>query len=312
MKYRRKLDKKTNRELTIEALEILKKEGIDVTKIAPKRRVNGEKNYILLKDVRDENIDKIIKKYDLDPNLKIGSQIYILRTKTHILNYDEKERIEKLGIKKQEKETKNKIFKNNIEEAIYIFEKLHEKGVDIPFIQKNIGDRFTKLKDIHAPNILNIIEELGLESEYPIGLRKAIIEAEYKNRRNDYHFEKEEKEKVDKLGILNTIGTNVKETLRILERLSKDGVDISLAGKRIKLANGLSRDRYIFEIEDKNIEKILKKNNIPKFLLIGKRIKQIERIMNNNKIDDSIRKELSQKMLDYKIIKYKKSREERE
>ena len=96
-----KKDKKTKRECAIEALEILKKEGIDITKIAPKRSFKGVKRYIYLREVRDERIDEIIERHGLDPNLNLGSQIYIMRTKFQNFDIFEQTRIEDLRYKEK-------------------------------------------------------------------------------------------------------------------------------------------------------------------------------------------------------------------
>lgn len=190
MGYIRK-NRKTNREYAIEALEILKKEGIDVNNIAPKRSFNGVKRYIFLKEVRDDRINEIIERYGLNPNLNLGSQIYIMRTKYEILKDDEKDRVLNLGIKKRNINLGNSSgedFSNQIQETLFILEKLREDGVDTAFIPQIINGTTSYLKNIDCPEIETIIRKLGLSEDLPIGRRISTVIAEYsKNNKRHYY-----------------------------------------------------------------------------------------------------------------------------
>ena len=279
MKYKRNGNRKTNRELTIEALEILQAEGIDVSQIAPMRRVNGERIAIKLKDVRDDRIGEILDKYKdmLDPNLQIGNQIKIMRQ--HIDSFDgvEQKRILKLGIKKHEipLDQKSRPFRNQIEEALYILEELKEEGIDIPMIPQTVDRKLSHLSDIESPRTMSIIKKLGLKPDYLIGSKMRTISWEYSGRKHEYHFGEKEKKRVEELGFLNDTKTNIEQTLSVLEQLAEFGIDISTAGSEITLEDGTTRKRYIYEIEDENIERAIEQLKLPKYMLIGKRIDQV-------------------------------------
>ena len=280
MKYKRSGDKKTNRELTIEALEILQAEGIDVGQIAPMRKVNGKRIAIKLKDVKDDRIAEILDKYKdiLDPNLQIGIQIKIMRSNMDSFDEVEQKRILKLGIKKHKLpiDQKPRTFRNQIEEALYILEELKKEGIDIPMISQTINHRLSRLSDIESPKTMSIIKKLGLKPEYLIGSKIRTISWEYSGRKHDYHFGERERKRVEELGFLNDTKTNIEQTLTVLEQLVELGIDISTAGSEITLEDGTTRKRYICEIEDENIEKAIEQLKLPKYMLIGKRIDHIQ------------------------------------
>lgn len=290
--------KKTKKEETIEILEILNKEGIDTGKIAPRRKQNGERVFITLGDIKDERIRDIIQRYNLDSNFNIGQQIKSFRTKADSLTEVERKRIEKLGIKKQDDslEQKTKPFRNQIEEAIYILEKLQQEGIDIAFISKRKDGKFIKLRDINAPQILAILERLGLDPDYPIGYKLDIISREYIGQKGDYHFGEQERQRVEQLGIFNSLASKHIQTLDILEKLKKAGIDISTAKQEVETGEGKTRGRYICELEDENIEGVLKQLNLPKYYLIGDRVKQIYIISNNERVSATKRDEMKSRL----------------
>ena len=276
MKYTRKGNKKTQRETVLETLELLEKEGIDVSKIATRKKFNGERRYILLKEIRDDRISDLIEKYNLDPNMRVGEQIKIMRQKSDCFTEVEQKRILRLGIKKHEKplDQKSRAFKNQIEEALYILEELKEEGIDIPLIPRSINGKLSTLSDIDSPKTMAIIKKLGLKPEYPIGSKMRTISWEYSGKKQDYHFKEKERKRTESLGFLNNIETNVEQTLTMLEQLAELGIDISSANKEITLKDGTTRRRYIYEIEDENIDSAIEQLHIPKYTLIGKRIAQ--------------------------------------
>ena len=79
------------------------------------------------------------------------------------------------------------------------------------------------------------------------------------------------------LGFLNNIETNVEQTLTMLEQLAELGIDISSANEDITLKDGTTRRRYIYEIEDENIDSAIEQLHIPKYTLIGQRIAQAQK-----------------------------------
>ena len=274
-------------EIALEILEILEKEGIDVSAISPRRTFKGEKRCILLKEVRDERIDDLIKKYNFDPNFNLGAQIRDLRKKLETYPEVDQKRILKLGIKKHEipLDQQKRAFRNQIEEALYILEELKEEGVDTALIPQSTNGKLTQLRDIDSPKTKAIIKKLGLKEEYLIGSKMRTISWEYTGKKHDYHFGDKERKRVEALGFLNDTRTNIEQTLLMLEQLAELGIDVSSANKEIELKDGTTRRRYICEIEDENIDVALEKLQIPKYTLIGQRIEQAQRI-SSDRVDD--------------------------
>ena len=306
MRYQRK-SKKNNRELALEALEILEKEGIEVSEIAPRRKFNGERRFILLKEVRDERIGAIIEKYNLDPNLSLGMQIDTMRKKVERFDEVERNRILKLGIKKHEKplDQQSRPFRNQIQETLYILEQLKSEGIDIPFIPQSIKGGTSHLIDIDCPKIQGIIRQLGLKPDFPIGVKMRTIAQEYHGQKNDYHFEEKERKRVDELGFLNDTEKNVQQTIEILELLQNNGIDIASASSDITLKSGETRRRYACEIESDNIEQVLEQLQIPKYLVIGKRIDQVMRYIYKDGFEQENRDTVKEKLKELGIMQYR-------
>ena len=65
----------------------------------------------------------------------------------------------------------------------------------------------------------------------------------------------------------------------MLEQLAELGIDISSANEDITLKDGTTRRRYIYEIEDENIDSAIEQLHIPKYTLIGQRIAQAQRTL---------------------------------
>lgn len=306
MKYKR-VSRKTDRELVLEALELLQKEGIDVSEIAPRRKFNGERRHILLKEIRDERIGELIEKYNLDPNLKVGIQIDYMRKKSETFDEVERNRILKLGIKKHEipLDQQSRPFKNQIQETLYILESLKEEGIDIPFIPQQVNGSTSQLIDIDCPKIQGIIRQLGLKNDFPIGVKMKTIAKEYYGTKHDYHFGDKEKKRVDDLGFLNDMEVNVQHTIEVLEQLQKAGVDISSASDEITLKSGETRRRYAYEIESENIEQILEQLQIPKYFVIGKRIDQALRYINKDTYKQENRDAIREKLKNLGIMQHR-------
>ncbi len=87
----------------IDILEILKQEGIDVSKIKQAKSVNGEIKSTILSDVVEQSK---IEKYDLDSKYNIGRAINQAKsaykgTGTCTITEEEKRKLEELGIIKE-------------------------------------------------------------------------------------------------------------------------------------------------------------------------------------------------------------------
>lgn len=293
-------------EIALEILEILEKEGIDVSAIAPQRKFKGERRFILLKEVRDERISDLIKKYNFDPNFNIGAQIKDLRKKLESYPEVDQKRILKLGIKRHEipLDQQKRAFRNQIEEALYILEELKEEGIDIPLIPQSTNGKLTQLIDIDSPKTKAIIKKLGLKEEYLIGSKMKTISWEYTGKKHDYHFGDKERKRVETLGFLNDTRTNIEQTLLILEQLADLGIDVSSANKEIELKDGTTRRRYICEIEDENINTALEKLQIPKYTLIGQRIDQAQRALKDRTDDEEFKSDIKDRLKKLGIMKY--------
>lgn len=273
---RRNYEVDKDRDEALRILELLDKEGADVSSLSPKRKINGKKVFRILKELRVNNIDEIIEKYNLDPEFRIGYRINEMRH--HPENYDgaSKKRIEALGIKKQEK-TQAKyqiggVFRNQIEEALYVLEKLNESGIDTAYIKWFKNGKYTELKDIECPDIQKLLKDLGLDPEYPISRKVAVIRLEYQQNRGEYRFGDKERERVDKLGLFNIGETNAFQTVDVLEKLNEAGIDLSSIDEPIVDKDGNERGRFLCEIDDPNINQVIEQLGLPKYYMISKRL----------------------------------------
>ena len=179
------LDNKRGYVDTIEVLELLKSEGVDVRMIRVAKNVNGVKSNTVLREIKQYGIDieKIMKKYYLDGDYPIGVKISELRKVNNgrrddiVFTEDEKTRIEELGIMEK---------KTSMEELLDILETLKSENIKIHLIRKVKGYDFNGkvlyncIRDIEDDRIDEIIKKYDLDKEYPIGykidtLKKAYI-----------------------------------------------------------------------------------------------------------------------------------------
>ena len=308
-----KKDKKTKREYAIEALEILKKEGIDVSNIAPKRRFNGVKRYIFLREVRDDRINEIIKKYNLNPNLNLGSQIYIMRTKIEKFNFYDRDRVLALGIKKKDiylSNSSGKDFQNQIKETLYLLEQLRNEGIDTAFIPRIVNGKIACLKDIDCPEINQIIKKLGLSEDLPIGKKIIVIIEEYSdgNKRHSYEKSEDDVEKIRRLGLQNSYEKNIRETMSVLGMLIERGIDITSIKKDIINPDGTKRKRYLFEINDERIEEVIRELDLPRYYLIGKRLIQVKSYMISEKYPKDEREAIKKQLIEWNLYRDREKR----
>lgn len=176
----------------------------------------------------------------------------------------------------------NKRFKNIIDETLYVMEELKKCGADVAFIPQSINGKTTKLGDVEIPDIEEFCKTVNFDIDYPIGSRMKTIKDEYRGNKHDYCFKESERNRTENLGFLNSTNQNIIETLNYLEILKENGIDLSTAKKSIVDKNGKERKRYICEIKDEKINEVITEYGIPKYLLIGKRIKQIKKAIIEN------------------------------
>lgn len=163
---------KTSIQQTLDILETLKKEGIDVTKIQQFIRENGRQRGSYLCEIDDDNIEEVLQILHLDRNYPIGQristmlQVYKGKANGGVITESDRRRIEALGLIKE---------KSSIEETLDILESLKEQGIDVTKIRRTVKEngkeRKIYLYEIENENIEQIIGELGLDRDYPIGAK---------------------------------------------------------------------------------------------------------------------------------------------
>lgn len=104
---------------------------------------------------------------------------------------------------------------------------------------------------------------------------------------------------------------NVQQTIEILEQLKNNGIDVVSAYSDITLKSGETRRRYICEIENENIEQLLEQLQIPKYLVIGKRLDQAVRYIYNDSFKQENRDAIKEKLKELGIMQYRTEIDER-
>lgn len=262
-------------ERTLDILEILKKEGIDISKIT----LNKGEGDILLKELEHQGIDimPIIEKYKLNPEYPIGESIRKVRLgyrrKRYTMTDKARKKAETLGILSK---------KTSITELIEILEILKKEGIDVRKISfsKKVNGKSepVKLSDIKyvGVDINEVIKKYSLNPNYLIGSKLHALWASY-NSVGNCVISEEEKKKVDELGILKIEEKRrgrMDESIEILKILQKEGVDI----RKIPLKNDDNKSIVCIEdIKQKgiNINEIIKKYKLDPKYPIGYKIRVI-------------------------------------
>jgi len=199
------------------------------------------------------------------------------------ITQSDKNRIEALGFIKEQR--------SSTEETLDILEQLKEEGVDVTKIQmkstRETGkERSTYLYEIQYEKIEEIIEKLGLDRNYPIGFKMSRMLQAYRGTGTGKITESDRK-RIEVLGIIRE-KTVIEETLEILVKLETEGIDISGIKKTIG-DNGKRRHIYLHEIQNEDIEEIIKKLEIDRMFPLGKKMNDIIQAYNgtnNMKIPD--------------------------
>ena len=216
--------KKAKIQEILEILEILKNNGIDLTRVKREIKRDGKYRSSLLKEIEQPGIDimRIIEQYSLNPNWKIGYRILELnrfyKELTNLNMTEEKERIEKLG----------KIeVKTEAAKTLELLELLEQNGVDVTKINMIIRIDGTRrgvlLKEINQPeiDIMKIIEKYGLDPNDNIGGKIQRINQGYKGRADNPITEKD-KQKAERLGIIRNKLTNKEKEQQQLQDKAKE------------------------------------------------------------------------------------------
>lgn len=268
---------------TLEIVEILVNNGIDISKIKISKKIDNKQTMLKLKHI--PGLEQIILDNDLDEEYPIGQRIADLRrtvrgTGSCSITKEQLEKIKKLGLmdkrSKKTSENEEKIRKTKVNETLDILEILDRSGINITkillFKVKKGKAVSAKLKDILG--ISKILEEYSLDPEYPIGMRITNLKQAMKGKRPP-KLTSEQIERAMKLKLIEIKrGNVVDEIINVLNLLKIHG--ISLQGIQIKKReNGKLYYKKLKDIS--NTEQIIKKYDLDGEMLIGARIEKLIR-----------------------------------
>lgn len=257
-------------------LNILRKEGIDLSGIKQTNTVKGKTIPTKLSDV--VSLD-ILEKHGLDGEYKIGAYITLAKTACNgnsrlTITEEDKEKIERF-----------RLFDRNSdrEKAIKILERLQKAGIDTSSIPAMIRDKKGEKSFAIASEVVenDILEKCKIDPEYKLGSKIHYLRQAYKGV---YPITEEERVRIEKLKILEEGRTSISDLIPILKDLQSEGVDITKI-QSITRKNG--KRRYVV-LSDIITEEILKKYNWdgdyrigPKILTAKLAYKGIRNISNN-------------------------------
>ena len=265
-----KLNKKSKISELIEVLGKLKESEIDVSKLPISKNLDGKIYYLQLKDIVNP---EIIEQNGLDGEYSIGEQIHNARYAykgkgTSAIENEDKTKLEELGIVKLNEKSK-------VSELIEVLEKLKESGIDVSKIQiiKTInGERkYQKVKDVVSSEI---IEQNGLDGEYPIGRQINNAITTYNaikdpKRKSTYKMEEEDMRKLEDLGIVKlNKKSKISELIEILEKLEKAEIDVS----KIKFSKIIDGKQIYKKLKDVVSSEIIEQNRLDGEYPIGRQI----------------------------------------
>lgn len=269
---------KTSTTITIEILQILKQNGVQINNIKKNLcdRKSTEKSSSFLKDIKqgEINIIDIIKRYNLNPYYKIVSKIDTLIDcyNGKIPGYtnfteDERKMVDDLGLDTEKKDS--------IDYSLEILETLVENGVNlfqiITTLKGNNRVKNTLLKEIEQPgiDIEEIIGKNALNPNLSIGYIIARLN-KYYNNPSKSKMSDEQIERFKKLGMIENTSA-IDCDLSILRVLHENGVDLPNAQKNSKQIYENKRTLRLGDINQRgiDIEKIIKENNLEPDIRIG-------------------------------------------
>ncbi len=269
-------DSQTSIKKFIYILNILKKEGINVSEIKQTNTVDGKTEYTKLSDIVSSDI---LEKYNLDGEYKIGARITSVKSEYKgnarlAITEEDRQKIEEF-----------KLFSRTADraKAIEILEKLQQAGIDtssIPAMIKNeAGERtFARASDVVD---MEILKECNINPAYKLGTKIHYLRQAYKG---EYPITEEEKAKITALRIIKEGRTSIKDLITMLESLKQEGIDIT----KIKHVITVAGQRRYVVLSDIISEEILRKHNWNGDYKIGAKIstaklayKGIRNISNN-------------------------------
>ena len=232
----------------IEKLEILKEQGVDVSKIKSKDTIKklAEKSEVEITEKQAQNLgiklddkignakDKVVEGYKGKYGRRKPTQEQI-------------QKILELGITIEREE------KNFCEEFICKMQKLKELGIDVSKIQqKDTIEKVIKREGLEIT--AEQAEELGIELEYKIGTKRNNIIGAYRGRGRYQKLTQEQISTLLELGVSLEKRDSCQEFIEILEKLNELGVDITNIKQKDTIETLAQRSNK--KITDRQVEKI--------------------------------------------------------
>lgn len=257
-------------------LNILRKEGIDLSGIKQTNTTNGKTVPTKLSDIVSSDI---LERQGLDGEYKIGTYITLAKSACNgksrlTISEEDKEKIERF-----------KLFDRNSdrEKAIKTLEKLQKAGIDTSSIPAMIRDEKGEKSFAIASEVIenDILEKCKIDPKYKLGSKIHYLRQAYKGV---YPITEEERTRIEKLEIIEEGRTSISDLIPILKNLQSEGIDITKI-QSVIMKNG--KRRYVV-LSDIVSEEILKKYNWdgdyrigPKILTAKLAYKGIRNISNN-------------------------------
>lgn len=272
---------------TLKVARILSANGVDLTKIKLSKVVDGKQQYILLGEIKQEGIDigKIIEENNLDSEFPYGKRIEALRSA-----YRGKHEYAITEIEKREAEELKLVSienKSAVAETLEIANILQESKVDLSKIQlsRRIGEKNVPilLGEIEQKgiDIGRIIEEHGLDRDFPYGSRIIYLREIYKGIRK-YSMTESEAEETLRLGLIQEESKSaISELLEVASILQANGVDLGKV-KIHRKANGKAILILLGEIKQDGIDigKIIEENGLDPKFKYGLRVQNLRKSYN--------------------------------
>ena len=229
-------------------MEILKEQGVDVSKIKSKDTIKklAEKSEVEITEKQAQNLgiklddkignakDKVVEGYKGKYGRRKPTQEQI-------------QKILELGITIEREE------KSFCEEFICKMQKLKELGIDVSKIQqKDTIEKVIKREGLEIT--AEQAEELGIELEYKIGTKRNNIIGAYRGRGRYQKLTQEQISTLLELGVSLEKRDSCQEFIEILEKLNELGVDITNIKQKDTIETLAQRSNK--KITDRQVEKI--------------------------------------------------------
>lgn len=207
-----------------------------------------------------------IERGDTRYNEKILEQFKILEEQEDFIQ----------AFEKIEESIEEYMSKGAIEKTVEILEKLQTEKIDVTKIQKTTlnhnAENKTRSTYLYEVVPLEIIEKLGLDSNYKIGQQISAMLEVYRGKRNDRKISEDISQRIQYLGFKLKEKSSITETLEILEILKNEGVDLNKEIQQTKTENNQTRGTFLYEVDNKRIEEIIKKHNLDRDFPIGDKL----------------------------------------